>query len=264
MAPKTITINVYDAGPAVFDFSNANANGERDPHVIRDQHREVARLLSNELSTGDRKVTINIVFPTDKPFIPTDEELSNMAQFSSRIANSCQNDITRSQVVVGNVSPWPKQLPDGKESVMADEGTVMELGFAMGLSDVSRNIIQLAEDDTLTRTFLPKLLMGIGLPKVVVPYNTSHQSLAGRMKDYYNGETYQSGGLEFSKADHTMFEDFGNKIADKNNAMISNIARQQGFEPQTSFENALRVGVEKYLEMETQFRSSSKGQAAVG
>lgn len=240
---KQTVITVYDAGPAVFDYSRTNAKGERDPHVIAQEHRAIAKKLEAEFSTREHAVRIDIIFPTDERFIPTPEELANRTLLSRRIADSCERDIRRCDILVGDLSPWPKTLAGGKESVMSDEGTAYEVGFAAGIHDTLTRIAELGKTNPLIRAAQAAIFEALGLPKIVVPYNTSPNLLETRMEDHYDGQVYTQDGLRFSHADHTLLEECG----DKNNAMLANAARKQGLEPQASFEDALRVGVEQFL-----------------
>lgn len=238
------TISIYDAGPAVFDYSKTKANGERDCLVIRDEHRAICEKIAEEFSSADQQITIKLIFPADTAFIPTEEELSDMSLFSSRIAHSCESDIWRSDIVLADVSPWPKAVRENDVSPMSDEGTVYEVGFASGIADTLQKLHTLAGEQPELYEAIEKIEQSLGKPKIVVPYNCCPLTIEEKMAHYFGSDLYQHQGMTFSTIDHTMIENFG----DTNNAMLSHSARKQGLEIQSDFEAALRVGVRSHLD----------------
>jgi len=230
------SIRIYDAGPAVFDYSRKDHSGNRSCNVVRDEHLVTLSRVKEQLVSRLHGCKIELIFPTDNIANIGLETIGISSERSSAIANSCEADILSCDIILADVSPWPKSsIQNPIESPMADEGTVYEVGFAMGIIDMMENLRRKLGPENPAMEDLNCLHK----PKAVVPYNTASTTIETRMQVHYGGRYYEDSGNIFSTEDHTLIENFG----DKNNAMISNIYRKQGIEPQASFESALRTGL---------------------
>lgn len=243
-------INIYDAGPAIFDYSK----GTPDRFVAR-EHQQLAdeitdslnkdKLVLRDLKQVFKKYSLKIDmhFPWKSDFVRHKDEAN--IKHSLRIANSRLRELRKCDAVVADVSAWPEQRHNTPPCPMADEGTIVEIARIAEFNQTIKDLINMAEADKHLYNVVRQIIDEKGLPKPIILY--AEESLySDRMKEWFGGKLQEYDGSLFSYDWNTMVENWH----DPNSCMVMHIAREQGHDKiEKSLEAAIKLAATEVLEM---------------